>query len=315
MRVSRPSRSVFGAAGCLLALSLMVSGCGEGMNTSADPAVQASLDAEAAAAAEHEGMEGMDGEMTTDDGHGHTHESEGNGLDSALQGLVLADVATTATSDAAGEMSLRIELDNGATARGFTNIQGKPMHLYVVSKDLSTYVHTHPIRDAQGTWTAEMPALPAGPAHVVANFSTDDVEGVEHTLTLGTDVTVDGSPAEAVPLPDPAPSVEVDGYTVTLGEELAAGVEAKLNLSVTKDGAPATLEPYLDAWSHTSAFATDTLAQTHLHPAQEWKEGAASPETLTFVWTPEAPGTYRFFIEFMAEGELHRAEFTRSVAG
>jgi hypothetical protein len=314
MRLLRPSRFGLGAGGGLLAFSLALTGCG-GMNTSADPATQADNDS---AANDHAGMDDMDSGDAGSGDHGddgHSHESEGDGLASTLQGISLADVETDATSDKAGKLTFHVELENGATASSFESDRGKSMHLYLVTKDLGTYRHLHPTRDALGNWTADVPPLPGGPLHVVTSFIANDAAGESHALTLGADIAIDGASPNAVELPAPAARTKVDGYTVTLADGLAAGVEAKLNLTITKEGKPAALEPYLDSWSHTSVFSSSSLAHAHLHPAQEWKEGAEPPEILTFVWTPPAAGTYRFFIEFMADGKLHRADFTRSVDG
>lgn len=314
MRVRRPSRSVFGAAGCLLTLSV-VTGCGQ-MNTSADPAAQASLDAAASASAEAEDLgmtpEEMDN-MADEADATEPPEPVGDGTKSSLKGFTLDSVQTDATSTAGGVMSLRIEWDSGASAQGFTNTQGKSVHLTVFSRDLSSYVHTHPVRDAEGTWSAEVPSLPAGPVRVAVNFAATNQGGELGIITLGTEITVDGAP-ETVPLAAPEPSVEVDGYQVTLSDELFAGSETSLELTVTKSGEAVVLEPYLESWAHVSAVDSATLGSSHLHPTQEPETGSTAPEALTLAWTPPAAGTYRFFIEFMADGNLHRADITRVVA-
>ncbi|MEQ1899027.1 MAG: hypothetical protein ABL971_16800 [Vicinamibacterales bacterium] len=308
----RAHRALGLAAAAVLALTL--SGCGEGMNSSADPALQSE-------SPEEDSMDGMDmgddmGDMdhgdAQGDGHMHSHETEGDGLSASLRGLTLGEVETNATSESGGELSFRIVKENGTTATEFVRDQGKYVHAYLVSEDLSTYHHVHP-KAAAGNWVVNVPPLPAGRVHLVTNFVAVDAEGEYRALTLGTDFNVAGE-ATAKPLPKPAPEVQVDGYTVTLGEAASVGAEAKLNLTVTKGGRPVTFEPYLEAWAHTSAFAAGTQAISHLHPAQEWKPDATPPEVLTFVWTPSAAGDYRFFVEFMAEGELHRAEFTRTVS-
>lgn len=304
---SRLNRSGARAAAPLMVLALALAGCGEGMNSSADPAVQATQ-----APDPEPSMDGMDmGGMGDGEDMQHMHDSEGNGLEASVLGLNITDVETDATTESPGELSFRIKFDNGTTARDYVRNQGKYLHAYVVSPDLSAYLHVHPYLNA-GKWSVDVPALPPGQLHVVANFVAADSEAEFQAVTLGTELDLGGTPT-AKPLPKPVPQVEVDGYTVALDDELSVGTEAKLNLTVTKGGQPVTLEPYLDSWAHTSAFAADSLALSHLHPAQEWKADAESPEVLTFVWTPDAAGDYRFFVEFRADGELHQAEFTRTV--
>lgn len=307
--VSRSGRAGVRVAAPLMTLALLLAGCGEGMNSSADPAVQATQTADA-----EDSMDGMD--MGGDMGSGdmdemHVHDTAGDGREASLLGLNLTEVETDATTESPGELSFRIKLDNGTTATEYVREQGKYLHAYLVSPDLSTYLHLHPVSSA-GIWTVGVPTLPPGKLRVITNFVAADADGEFHGVVLGTDLDLGGT-ATAKPLPKPTAQVKVDGYTVSLDEDLSAGTEAKLNLTVTKDGQPVTLEPYLEAWAHTSAFAAESLAVSHLHPAQEWKTGAISPEILTFVWTPPAAGDYRFFIEFRADGDLHRAEFTRTV--
>ena len=304
----RATRSRTRAAAPLMVLALVLAGCGEGMNSSADPAAQAVQEPEPKAS-----MDGMDMGGTGDgeESHEQMRDSEGNGLEASLLGLNLTDVDTDATSESPGQLSFRIKFDNDTTARDYVRDQGKYLHTYLVSPDLSTYLHVHPVLSA-GKWSVDVPALPPGQLHMVASFVAADSEGEFHGVTLGTELDLGGT-ATATPLPKPVPAVKVDGYTVTLDGDLSVGKEAELNLTVTEGGQPVTLEPYLESWAHTSAFAADSLALSHLHSAQEWKQDADSPEILTFDWTPDAAGDYRFFIEFRADGDLHRAEFTRTV--
>ncbi|MGL5825450.1 MAG: hypothetical protein ACRCYU_11655 [Nocardioides sp.] len=310
MRAPRPGIRRLGAGAGLLALSLTLAACGDAMETSMDSA------ATRADGSGHGGMEDMaSGGHGGQHGAGHSHaqKADGDGRSATRQGISLADVETNATSDRAGLITFHVELANGATATSFQSNLGKAMHLYLVTNDLATYLHLHPVRDALGNWSAEVPPLPGGQVHVVTSFVVNDIDSRARALTLGTDLMIPGTAPRAAELPAPAPTAEVDGYTLTLGDDLTVGIESKLNVTVTKDGEPVALEPYLGSWSHVSVFSSSNLSHVHLHPAQEWQPDTLAPETLTFVWTPPAAGTYRFFVEFMAAGELRRAEFTRSV--
>ena len=40
----------------------------------------------------------------------------------------------------------------------------------MVSRDLATFAHVHPERDAAGTWTVTAPAMPPGSYRVYADF-------------------------------------------------------------------------------------------------------------------------------------------------
>jgi hypothetical protein len=63
----------------------------------------------------------------------------------------------------------------------------------------------------------------------------------------------------------------------------------------------ATLEPYLGAMAHMSAFEVRTQGLIHLH--------AASEELAFHAQFPNR-GEYRLYIEFQAAGAVHQAAFT-----
>ena len=128
-------------------------------------------------------------------------------------------------------------------------------------RDFSGFQHVHPEMDSTGTWTAELD-FTAGQWRLFADFKATGSEA----LTLGTDLAVRGNYRPSAPDADSRTSM-VDGYEVTLGGDLTAGEDAKLNLSVTRDGEPVTdLEPYLGAYGHLVALRAGDLAYLHVHP-------------------------------------------------
>ena len=81
----------------------------------------------------------------------------------------------------------------------------------------------------------------------------------------------------------------MDGYTVTLDGDLTAGADAKLTLSVSRDGKPVTdLQPYLAAYGHLVALRDGDLAYLHVHP--EGRPTMAAPSRdRTSCSTPPCP--------------------------
>ena len=84
-----------------------------------------------------------------------------------------------------------------------------------------------------------------------------------------------------------------------------AGAQSELAFTVTRDGEPAAVAPYLGAKGHLVALRQGDLAFLHVHP----DEGRP-----TFMATFPTAGTYRLFLQFRAEGRVHTAAFTREVA-
>lgn len=253
-------------------------------------------------------------DMNHSDGHDHMHMGDtiGDATEASLEGFTLDAIDTNASAENEGRLTFRITKENGAPLINFMVHHEKPMHLFLYNSDLSRFFHVHPTMNGAGTWLVELPPMPAGTIHMAANFAGTDDAGESKQVMLGGDFEVAGT-ASAEALPKPAAAVMVDGYRVSLDDGLQAGTEAKMTVRITKAGKPAALVPYFGAWAHVAAIDSSTLAASHLHPAQEWEEGAASPDVLTVLYTPAAAGTERIFIEFATDEGYHRAEFTRQV--
>ncbi|WP_436775209.1 hypothetical protein [Yinghuangia sp. YIM S09857] len=184
----------------------------------------------------------------------------------------------------------------------------KDLHLIVARRDLSGFQHVHPVLGADGTWSVPLTFAAAGDYRVFADFTPagDPAGG----LTLGADVSVSGD-YRATPLPAPARTAEVDGYTVTLEGDLTTS-EGVLTLNVSKDGRPVTdLQPYLGAYGHLVVLRQGDLAYLHVHPEGEPGDGKtpAGPGVGFHAQAP-SPGNYRLYLDFQHEGVVRTAEFT-----
>ncbi len=180
----------------------------------------------------------------------------------------------------------------------------KLLHLVAVNRDLTGFQHVHPVQGGDGTWRTDLD-LTAGTWRLFADF----VPAGGENLVLGGDVTVSGR--LAMPAPAPLRTVaEVDGYTVTMSGELAAGEHSMLELSVSRDGEPvADLEPYLGAFGHLVALREADLAYLHVHP----EVGPAGPE-IEFGTEVPSGGRYRLFLDFKHDGVVHTAAFVVEAA-
>jgi hypothetical protein len=107
-------------------------------------------------------------------------------------------------------------------------------------------------------------------------------------------------------LPKPAWETLVDGYTVTRAGEPQAGAASWLTVSVSRDGRPVTLEPYLGSSGHLVALRQGDLAYLHMHP----QDGIPAGPDVTVNASVPSTGTYRLFLEFKHGGTVHLAEFT-----
>jgi hypothetical protein len=239
----------------------------------------------------------------------HSGMKEMAAMNSEPGGLLVSDRGYTleTTPAPAGEFAFRVLGPDGRAVTAFDAEHDKRMHLIVVRRDLSGFRHVHPQMDAAGTWRVTSPLDGPGTYRAFADFKPTGAE----PLTLGIDVPVPGA-ATPVPLPPPATTASVDGYTVTLAGTPKAGTESELKLTVSHDGKPVTdLQPYLGAYGHLVALRAGDLAYLHVHPDGAPGDGTTRPgPDITFHADVPSVGTYRLYLDFQHAGKVHTAEFT-----
>ncbi len=240
--------------------------------------------------------------INEDEGHGSGGHSAMTSSEHGDAELVLNSPAPAAGAEA--PLRFQIVGANDAVITDFDIEHTKPMHLIVVRNDLTGFQHLHPSMSADGTWATPLTLPEAGTYRAFADFSH---EGAGQTAAA--DITVDGN-AEAVPLPDPSPTAEAgDGYAVELSEAApVAGAESELSFTVTRDGRPVAVEPYLGANGHLVALSEGDLEFLHVHPL----EGEAG-DPIAFMAEFTDAGRHALFLQFRADGRVRTASFTVDV--
>lgn len=241
-------------------------------------------------------------------GHGDDDHA-GAPADHLPGGLLVAERGYTLqpVSAPAGEFAFRITGPDGRPVTRYDVAHDKRMHLIVARRDLSGFRHVHPELTGDGTWRVASPLAGPGVWRAFADFTPTGSE----PLTLGVDVTVPGPLVER-PLPAPATTSTVDGYTVTLTGTPQPGQAGRLTLTVHRDGRPVTdLQPYLGAYGHLVALRQGDLAYLHVHPEGAPGDGK-TPAGPAVSFTTELPsvGTYRLYLDFRHGDAVHTAQFT-----
>ncbi|HWI74306.1 MAG TPA: hypothetical protein VNT55_20265 [Baekduia sp.] len=236
------------------------------------------------------GMAGMAGD--------HAAADAAHGLGVAENGLRLL-APSTLRAGAAAPFRFRVVDDAGATVRAFDVEHTKRLHFIAVRRDLTGFQHLHPEQDAAGAWRTNLTLREPGAYRVFADFTPSGGEAT----TLASDVLVGGAFAPRA-LPAPATRVRVDGYDVAL--RAGGGRDATLRFSVSRDGRPVAVQPYLGAAAHLVALRAGDLAYLHVHPL----EGKG----IAFAATYPSAGRYRLFLQFRHGGRVHTAAFTQAVS-
>ncbi|MGK5738020.1 hypothetical protein [Micromonospora sp. URMC 103] len=259
----------------------------------------------APAESRHDDTAGPGHGATTESGHGGTEGAAGH----LPGGLLVSDRGYTLTPvrAPAGEFAFRITGPDGTPVTAYDVAHDRRMHLIVARRDLSGFRHVHPELGPDGTWRVASPLGEPGVWRVFADFTPTGAG----PLTLGVDVTVPGALTDW-PLPAPATTTTVDGYTVTLAGDPQPGRTAELTVTVSRDGTPVTdLEPYLGAYGHLVALRQGDLAYLHVHPDGAPGDGRTPPgPAVTFLAEVPSTGTYRLYLDFKHGGAVHTAEFT-----
>ncbi|SCG54971.1 hypothetical protein [Micromonospora inositola] len=244
--------------------------------------------------------------------HGGATIDQGTGADAAglsvsAAGYTLAPSTVEFPVGRATELRFQIRDERRRAVTRFAVVHDKPLHLIVVRRDLTGYQHLHPTMATDGTWSVPLTLTQPGVWRAYADFTAVADDGGQTAVTLGTDLTAPGGFAPR-PLPAPATTGTVDGFTVAYEGTPKAGESTPLRFRVRAGTTAAPLERYLGAYGHLVALREGDLGYLHVHP-QSGRDGDA----VTFQLTVPGPGRYRMFLDFQVAGVVHTAGFTVTV--
>ncbi|MFE9688614.1 hypothetical protein [Micromonospora sp. NPDC005806] len=234
--------------------------------------------------------------------------ADAGGLSISSGGYTLAPSTVEFPTGRAGQLRFQIRDERRRPVTRFAVVHDKPMHLIVVRRDLTGFQHLHPTMAADGTWSVPLTLPQAGAWRMYADFTAVADDGRQTAVTLGADLAAPG-PYAPRPLPAPATSTTVDGFTVGYEGTPKAGETVPVRFIVRSGAAAAPLEPYLGSYGHLVALREGDLGYLHVHPGPQ-----AEPGTVTFWMTAPGPGRYRMFLDFQVGGVVRNAAFSLTVA-
>ena len=182
----------------------------------------------------------------------------------------------------------------------------KKIHLIIVSEDLSYFNHLHPVETESGfTIGTKFPS--SGKFYLFADYKPYESEQVVSKL----EVNVQGS----ISAPEDYHTAQLTGssgaYSLTLVPNEGGFTSGHMMMDgiLKKDGVeidPSTLDDYLGAKAHVVLIGLGDKEYIHAHPevgGGRYKLHASFPKQ----------GTYRGWIQFQAEGEVHTTDYVIKV--
>jgi hypothetical protein len=227
-------------------------------------------------------------------------QEQASGLSTSAAGFTF-EPAQTDFALGSNSFRFRIADSHGNARHDFTREGGVRLHLIVVRRDLTGYVHVHPVLQADGSWLVRLNFTEPGVYRAFADF-----ERAGEKTVLGVDLFVAGT-MTAEPLPSVTNTTTVAGYDVELSTpQIHAGKAADLEFAVTRHGVPVpSFQSYVGMRGHLVALHTGDLSYSHVHPL------ATSPAgRIDFHATLPEAGLYRMFLQFKIAGSVHTAPFT-----
>ncbi|HEV2272725.1 MAG TPA: hypothetical protein VGR96_01095 [Acidobacteriaceae bacterium] len=206
----------------------------------------------------------------------------------------------------------------------------KKLHVVVVSKDFSTFIHIHPVLGPDGHFRIDQPFAKAGEYYLYADGEPND--GDHQVFRFDLTVSKAG-PAKSPDLTPTGREVSIGPYTVDLSKaKLSAGGMDMIEVQILKGDAPATdLHPYLGSPAHAVFLNSRDLSYVHVHPTPmgqgaavnmmgmspsemrkmtvELPDSSSSPPNMMLHVSVREPGIYKMWLQFRGGDQLYVAPF------
>lgn len=166
------------------------------------------------------------------------------------------------------EMVFLVKNPDGENYSDLEIIHEKPMHLFMVSRDLSQYFHEHPEKQSDGTYKLPFTFPNGGKFKIFIDFKPKSDEQTVESF----DVVVAGKKLEEVELvPDEKFEKEIDGVIIKMkpSGELKRKQDLMLNFQVfdAETKQPVTdLQNYLGEKAHFVIIRKGLARFVHAHP-------------------------------------------------
>jgi len=210
-------------------------------------------------------------------------------------------------------VQLEFKIKDPATGKQvsrFEIVHEKLFHMFIVSDDLSYFVHDHPVPHPDGTFDYEETFPKPGLYRVLGDlYPSGSIPQL-----IAKSVIVPGAPGEPVPIGEakldpklgPSHCENLDVELTMEPPQPIAGMKTLLFFHLKPgDG----IQKYLGAWAHMLAASDDLIDLIHEHPFI----ADGGPQMQFNLIFPRAH-TYRMWVQFQRNGVVNTASFTIPVS-
>jgi len=206
-------------------------------------------------------------------------------------------------------LTLTVRDGHGRVVSQLTPSHEKPMHLFVISKDLSHFAHLHP-SVAGASFRTQYTFEEAGEYQLFVDYQQPGRGQVVDRHRVH--VAGAGRPAVAALTESPR-TQRADGLELTLRSEgeIRAGKGATLHFDVTDvtTGKPVVdLEPYLGAMAHFMVLSADSQDFVHAHALDTRSASRVSAHAVF-----PRPGLYKLWVQVQRRGAVVTVPFVLRV--
>jgi hypothetical protein len=196
-----------------------------------------------------------------------------------------------------------------------------PMHVTIVSANLSSFDHVHPVPQPDGSLQIDYHFPHPGRYLIFAEYfppsQRDQI--FRFPLTVGGARAVDEIPQLTLAAASVKPIVdhpEMTAELITQPRTLTAGTHAMLLVRLADHGQPVTdLQPYMGAMGHAAIISQDTQRFLHCHPEQLFptSPGSRGGPDIAFHAAFPKTGKYKIWAQFKRDGKIVIADFVVDV--
>ena len=186
-------------------------------------------------------------------------------------------------------------------------VHEKLYHVFVVSQDLSFFLHTHPERQGDEAFHLDVRLPKPGLYRVLSDFypSGATPQLITNTLIVaGGEAAMHTARIQADMSPKTTENARVD---LTLSpSHVVAGQDVSMVFRVRPEQG---VEPYLGAWGHMLAASADLVDMTHHHPIAAADSSGGAGKDIQFNMAFPRAGMYRVWVQFQRLGVVNTVAF------